>query len=245
MQLRARSSRMFPKPNRDRSTRDRLAIRRGLRAPLSFRTAMLPIKPSAAISSYLRRYGKPPKPDPSIKQIWSRIPKSLQRLPGWYLTERPDTPVPFSANPLKRRVSPITLAPLRLDWSDYSDLETALDALDGHPHWFDSLGLRLRWPLFAMVVLYCYQPSNKLERSTRVLMKSLGGYWERGQRDSDAQGLLWTNKPILTREMWVGSNRVYICADSLLNLTGRYFHGLTGDPILTNQEELAKCFKQI
>jgi hypothetical protein len=209
------------------------------------RTTMLSIKPSAAVSEYLKQRGRPPRPDPSLKQIWSRIPKSLQPLPGWYLTERPDTPFPSSANPIKRRVSPITLAPLRPDYTDYSDFKTALEALDGHRHWFDSLGLRLRPPLFAMIVPYCYQSSGKLYKSTRALMKRLGGYWERGQRDCDAQGLLCTDCPIITFEMWVHSTRIHILADGHCDLTGRHFHGLTGDPMSTNQEELTKCFKQI
>jgi hypothetical protein len=126
-----------------------------------------------------------------------------------------------------------------------SRFKTALEALDGHQHWFDSLGLPIRQPLFATIALYCYQTNGKLEKSTRALMKCLGGYWEQGHRDCDAQGLLCTNTTIQTRDIWVHSTRIYILADGHCDLTGRHFHGLTGDPMSTNQEELAKCFKQI
>ena len=174
------------------------------------------------------------------------MPPFLKNLRIWCVTEHSCEPTSYCRVPAKGRLSPITLSNLRPDrHEDYSDYRTATQAVEEHPHWLGGVGIRVLPPLLVIVVRYCFQPSGKLDKSVRELMKGLSGYWERSPLREDVWGVIWSPTPVVGTEGWFHGNRALVYTEAHLNLTGETFRGVSGDPGPTNHERLAQFLKEI
>lgn len=176
-----------------------------------------------------------------------KIPQSLRQQKAWYVREHLSAPIRSGRLPSYSRYSPVTLSRLRPDRTeDYSDFSMALEAMESHPHWFAGVGIRVRSPWIAIILQHCVQPSGTVDRPIRDLIKKMGGYWERSTYSRDViQGVLWTPMRVSScfgRSVGCG---VYVCDDGMCELTGEHVPGRAGDPLATDQTQLAKFLSEI
>lgn len=177
---------------------------------------------------------------------YSRVPESLRAAPIWYLTEPPRAPTPRGGFAAKRRLSPVSLTALG-DSKDpaCSDFYVAFEALDSHRHWFDGLGIQICQPWCLVIFQYAFQSGGKVYNDLAQIIKELGGYFERGPLDTDAQGVLWSPEPVHAAVGMLHGFSLHILTAGCANLSGRHIPGRANDPLLTDQRRLSMLIGEI
>jgi hypothetical protein len=187
------------------------------------------------------------EPTPDIRQVFSHAPASLRGQCVWFVTGHASVPIGLFDIPFRTRYSPITTAELRpLASEDYGTYDQAIQAVEEQPALFDSIGIRISPPWLALILEASFDFNNKkLRASARDVMKSLGGYWERGQRWFDLQAILRCDASPRLGTGRIRDHKVLVTDNALLNLTGQWMRGHAGDPETTNQHALHQVIKYV